>query len=399
VDDPARTVRLVLVDASGGVRGALAPFDVETPWWQDVAPVVAGAAEHHGLDVTVLRLLEADRPEPPGGAVTYLAEADGAEAAAVVPWDGALDDDERRPAYARPGGARADVAWADAALERLGTPRDGPAEQVRTWNLSSLWRLPTRRGAAWLKAVPPFFAHEGALLERLQGHPVPRLLAREGSRTLLDEVPGDDLYAADVSQLPAMVDALVAIQRAWTGRTEELLALGVADWRAAALGHAIADVVGRAAGALPPEDRSELATFVSTLPQRFAELEACGLPDVLVHGDFHPGNFRGDGRRLVLLDWGDAGVGHPLLDLAAFLGELDPTPRAFVLRHWDGAWARVAPEADVRRAATLLAPVAAAREAVVYRRFLDAIEPSEHPYHRSDVAKQLSAAAAIVREE
>ena len=47
----------------------------------------------------------------------------------------------------------------------------------------------------------------------------------------------------------------------------------------------------------------------------------------------------------------------------------------------------------------LLAPVAAARQAVIYRKFLDNIEPSEHPYHRADPARWLTRTAALVRAE
>ena len=47
-----------------------------------------------------------------------------------------------------------------------------------------------------------------------------------------------------------------------------------------------------------------------------------------MHGDFHPGNLRGDGRHLRLLDWGDSGVGHPLLDETAFCQRLSAADRA-----------------------------------------------------------------------
>ena len=76
-------------------------------------------------------------------------------------------DEPLRASWARPGGPAEDLAWADAALELAQTPRVAPAVQVRSWNLSSLWRLPTNRRCTWLKAVPPFFAHEGAVLEAL----------------------------------------------------------------------------------------------------------------------------------------------------------------------------------------------------------------------------------------
>ena len=53
------------------------------------------------------------------------------------------------------------------------------------------------------------------------------------------------------------------------------------------------------------------------------------------------------------------------------------------------------PGADPRRAAELLAPVAAARQAVLYQGFLDRIEPSEHPYHRADPALCLGRAGTL----
>ena len=60
--------------------------------------------------------------------------------------------------------------------------RVGPAVQVKTWNLSSVWRLPTAAGPAWLKVVPPFFGHEDAMLSRLDPAVVPPLIAADGPR-------------------------------------------------------------------------------------------------------------------------------------------------------------------------------------------------------------------------
>ena len=54
-------------------------------------------------------------------------------------------------------------------------------------------------------------------------------------------------------------------------------------------------------------------------------------------------------------------------------------------------------EAQIRKTA-LLAPIAAARQAVIYRNFLDNIEPSEQVYNRADPAKWLKRTAALVRE-
>jgi Ser/Thr protein kinase RdoA (MazF antagonist) len=250
----------------------------------------------------------------------------------------------------------------------------------------------------WLKVVPPFFAHEGGVLARLAGERVPTLLGHDGGRTLLAEIAGDDLYDPEPPQLLEMVTLLVGLQRSWSGRADELLALGLPDWRAPALGASIAVVVERTADELSADDRATLEEFLRRLPSHFAELAACGLGDTLVHGDFHPCNFRGDGRALTLLDWGDSGVGHPLLDQPAFLYRVPSAAVAAVRGHWLRQWRDAVPGSDPARAAVLLAPLAAARHAAIYRGFLDRIEPAEHPYHRHDPAEWLQRAAALLRE-
>lgn len=398
---PPRHARLVLVTRDGNVLGAAAPFPVETPWWQEVGPVVRGARAHLGVDVTVLRRIDSDLPEPPGGLVTYLAETDQARPDGLAPWAEPLDDDPRRMPWARPGGPAADLVWVDRELRRHGLMRAGPAEQIRSWNLSSLWRVPLEgeSAAVWLKHVPPFFGHEARLIRRLTGGPVPTVMAADGGRMLMPELPGTDLYEADAATLERLVDALVTLQAGWIGRVDELLQLGLPDWRPAALTTAIRDVVSRTAGELGSDDRAVLDAFVADLPARFARLAGAGIPDTLVHGDFHPGNARGDGSWLVLLDWGDAGVGHPMLDQAAFLDRIPPRAVPRVQERWRRAWRRALPAADPDAAAGLLAPVAAARQAVIYRGFLDQIEPSEQPYHLGDPATWLARAAALVRAE
>jgi hypothetical protein len=392
---PPRIVTLVLVTPDGLLVGSLPPFAVDVPWWQEAGPVVRGAREHHGVDVTVLRLLDTERPTPHGGRVTYLAEI--AEPVAAVPWGGSLDDHPLRAPWARPGGPGADLAWADEMLAERGLRRSDRPEQVRSWNLSSLWRLPIGGGAAWLKAVPPFFAHEGPMLARLAGSSVPELLAQHEGRILMPEIPGADLYDAGLPRLLEMVSVLVELQQTWAGRSGELEAIGLPDWRAPSLGPMIASVVERTAAELTRQDRSMLAEFVDRLDARFAAVEACGLPETLVHGDFHPGNTRGTDSTLVLLDWGDCGIGHPLLDEPAFLDGLSDAVAVSIRQHWHATWRAAVPGSDPGRASRLLEPVAAARQAVIYRAFLDGIEPSEQRYHRADPADWLNRTAALLR--
>ena len=110
----------------------------------------ARRATRFGIDVTVLRLLDAERPSAHGGAVTYLAEveagvlADAGGRPASAPWSGTLD---RRspPSRLTPGPAgrpRTSPGRRRASPSAGGLALDGRPVQVRTWNLSSLWRIP-----------------------------------------------------------------------------------------------------------------------------------------------------------------------------------------------------------------------------------------------------------------
>jgi hypothetical protein len=399
-----RRVRLVLVRGDERPLGVTPRLDVPIPWWQEAWPVVDAARERFGLDVTILRLLECGDGEVHGGDVTYLAEVGaGVDVTALPlePWTGPtpLPDDPLRMPWARPGGPAIDLAWATSVLTASGLPLAGAPRQIRTWNLSSLWTLPLDDGtAAWLKAVPPFFAREGAVLEHLAGRSVPSLLGHDGYRALMPELPGEDQYDAARPILDRMIDALVDIQADETTRVDELLGLGLPDWRGPALTVAIQGLVARRAGELSAADRAALEAFADGLPARFVAIDACDLPDTLVHGDFHPGNVRAEGERVTLLDWGDCGVGQPLLDEPAFLHGR-PALADGLRTHWHARWRERVPGSDPDRASRLLEPVAAARQALIYQRVLDGIEATEQPYHRPDVPAWLRITADRVRAE
>jgi hypothetical protein len=398
-----RHVRLVLVrDDERAPLGALPAFEVAVPWWQEAAPVVDGALGRFGVAVTILRLLEASPTTTHGGAVTYLAEiGPGVEVTTLPlePWHSPLADDPRRLPWARPGGPAADLAWAEGVLAARGLARLGPPRQMRTWNLSSLWTMPLADGsAAWLKVVPPFFAHEGDALERLAGGPVPALLGHHGPRVLMPELRGEDQYDAGRPVLDRMIEVLVDLQHREAPNVDALLAIGLPDWRGPALTDALRALVGRHGPTLEAPDRDALVAFVGGLPERFAAIAACGLPDTLVHGDFHPGNVRADGERLTLLDWGDCGVGQPLLDEPAFL-QVRPAIEEELRAIWHDRWRARVPGSDPARASRLLGPVGAARQALIYETFLDGIEASEQPYHQLDLPRWLRRTASMVRDE
>ena len=424
-----RTIHLVLLDRAEAL-GVLPPFAVPLPWWPEVESVVGSArrnagsaetaetAESAGIDLAVLRLLDATAdPEDPsgmGGTAVYACQVGPAPLPAGVrarlgpvppAWKAAaLSEHVLRPPYARLDGPAALLAWATDALATTGRALTGPARQVKTWNLSALWVLPTAAGDVWMKAVPGFMAHEAAIIEAVAAAgwaaAVPRVLGHGPGVALLDHIHGEDQWAADVPTMAGFAALLVRIQVTTAGRAEAVLGPGGPDWRPAAW----ADDLERVVGAHP--HGPALDALVAGLPDRWAAIDASGIPDSVVHGDFHPGNVRAgpDGSGPVILDWSDAGWGHPILDQPALLDRIDETVHgagaaAAVAAGWAAEWRRAVPGCDPERAAKLLAPIAALRQAVVYQRFLDGIEPSERLYHERDVPERVARADALARAE
>ncbi|SBT54861.1 phosphotransferase family protein [Micromonospora narathiwatensis] len=386
----SRTVTLVLVDDAGVSLGALPPYEVPEPWWQQVAAIVDEARHRHGVEVAVLRLLTADRPEPPGGHLTYLGQVATPPAVPLEPVSVDLSPHPLRAPWAQPGGPARSLAWAAGELHRLGRPVAGVAQQ-RTWNLSAIWRLDGPHGGAWLKQVPAFFRHESAVLRWLASAAPgtgPALLAADDTgRILLDHIPGEDRYAADHTERAAIAADHHTLQLCAADHAERLVTAGVPDLRGPALAGWVRD-------RLAPHDRSAVADLLAGLDDRLDRVRDCGLPDTLVHGDLHPGNVRGDGRRRVVIDWGDAFVGHPAFDILRLTETLDPAAAAPLLDAWAARWRADVPGSDPERAVDLLRPVAPLRLAAVYAMFLANIEPSEHPYHANDVPACLGRAAA-----
>jgi Phosphotransferase enzyme family len=398
-----RDVTLVLCTADGSLLGAAPPFPVANPWWRDVEDVVTTARNILGVEARILRILEmpTESDFPGGGRVVYLAETPTRPSGLKLDaWQGdPLHPEPHRLPYAEPGGHQRDLDWARHALTGHDIDLSAPPVQVRTWNLSSIWRLPTTAGPVWLKVTPDFCASEAALMPLLDQRVVPTVLAAGERRVLLADVPGTDQYDARGGELQAMTRMLVGLQAAWIDRVPELEALGVLDQRPAATLPQIQAVVERNRHELDESTRRDLDQLVEALPLRFAALEACGLPDTLVHGDFHPGNVRGTPGSYRILDWGDCGIGNPMLDLRPTFEYFRPDDQLAAVGIWEREWSRALPGCDARRAAELVRPLGPIYGAVVYQKFLDNIEPSERPYHEGDPAHALRNAARMARAE
>ncbi|GGP46555.1 phosphotransferase [Saccharothrix coeruleofusca] len=335
-----------LVTVGGRYVGSTA-FTVDSPWWNDVEPVTEHLDRALGVTTAVLRLVSTTGEGGRDGEVVYQVEADRVPAGLSTGEHHEFPDAPKRLPWARPGGPAELVAWADRHVSRT-----GKAVQVKTWNLSCLYRLPVGRAVVWAKATPPFMADEGrvvGMVAEVDPTLVPEVLAAEPGRLLMADAPGRDCWHPTEDEITRVVPRWVAAQAALAG---------------------------------PPRLRAH-----------GVEVPAHGLPDTLLHGDFHPGNWRSGG---VVLDWADAHWGHPALDAARLLGFTAPEAHALIERVWTQAWLEHRPDSDpagalrhARRAVHLVG-------ARIYQEFLDNIEDSERVYHEGDPEAELARAQSVV---
>ncbi|MFL6123125.1 phosphotransferase [Actinophytocola sp.] len=364
--------------------GTVGPFAVDVPWWAEVEQVATRLREVLGVPAYVLRLLAVEGGDGArDGHVTYHVEATGTTASLPAPTlSTALltADDPLRAHWATAAGLRELFEWARAAVG----PLTGPIEQRRTWNLAGLFRLPTADGPVWLKALPPFAADEAramAAIRAVDPTLVPTVLASAPGRLLLADLPGEDCWHAPVDVLANGVRRFVAAQSVVDAPGLPARSAPAGDVRA---------LLERDLGLT----RAEVAAALALLP-RWRELADCGLPDTVVHGDFHSGNWRGErGGPPVVLDFADAHLGNPVLDGLRLVDFTAPERRPAVRAVWTAAWRAARPGSDPARALVVAEPLAHLYYAVRYQEFLDGIEESERIYHRDDPASSVRAALA-----
>ena len=198
----------------------------------------------------------------------------------------------------------------------------------RLWGISATARVPTMDGgAAWFKAVFPMFEAEVAITRFLEAEipeAVPHVIAADEASAwlLLDEAGTEPVgTAATDDQLAGAIRRLVQIQVSMAGRVEELRAVGVADrplWRLADdVATAMEDPAEIEGPDLAPE---RLASVVDWVRRQSDWLASIGLPETLVHGDFYVFNVIDRQGELVIIDWSDAAISHPLLEIGPWFG-------------------------------------------------------------------------------
>lgn len=377
--------------------GVVGPFSVGIAWWAEVEPVVAHLSRVLDVPVVVLRLLGVEGGEGGrDGHVTYHVEALRRPANGLLPEPtsdhaAVTGRHELRSPWASMEGLRELLGWAADTLAAMDRPMTGPPQQRKSWNLAAVFRLRTAHGSVWLKAIPHFAADEAAVIAafaRADPGLVPAVIAAGRGRILLEHLPGVDCWDAPPEIIISAVRRLVAAQAAVAVQVADYPP-GLRDRRGIILVDEIRELLDGPTGR---ELTAEELAAARGLEERWPELEACGLPDTVVHGDFHPGNWRSDGGPPVVVDFADAFVGNPVLDGLRACDFLPKAKRSIAARTWIDAWTAHLRGCEPARALAIAEPLAHLAYAVRYQEFLDGIEPTEQVYHRGDPAAVIRAA-------
>jgi Phosphotransferase enzyme family len=299
------------------------------------------------------------------------------------------------------------TAWVDARLAEAGRRRTGEVEPKEHWGVSAVALVPATGEVLWLKAVPPIFRREPAVLavlgERLPGLvPILFACAEEaggGSRFLTEDagpVP-DDVDDADLPRLAALIADLQV-------RTLDLLprlaAAGCVDRSPARLASELARMAqdGFEIDLLTADERALLSGLVPEISDRLRALSDGPLPTVLVHGDFHAWNVTrtagwSDGDAVVI-DWTDAAIGPAGVDLTTLLrADVGEVSRAKVMLSYSTVWAEHLdlPIAKVEAAVAATETAADVVQALAYDEILRALEPAARPPLAGVMAQRLRA--------
>lgn len=267
--------------------------------------------------------------------------------------------------------AESALATMRARLATLGVAVVGEPEVVRRWDLSFVARVPTSRGLLWYKAVPDLFAQEGATTAWLHARTsglVPEVVGW-GDGWLLTRDVGPE--AGPVPSHP--IDALSRLQREITTLLDSGDVPDLARRSPTSMAAELRALVA-CRDAFDARRSDQLAAVLPLLDATCQVAEDCGVPDSVVHGDFQRGNALWTDSGWRLIDWTDAFLGFPFVDLAQPAADREPGAVAACREQWRPVLAA----GPLERAIRVAPAVGAGFHLLMHRRIID--EASHDPH-------------------
>ncbi len=337
--------------------------------------------ENRRLDIVyALEQLDAGGDLPPGAAWLERSALDGELRDLVL--EPARVPAKRAP-WAQQGWLAEATEWIESSLRDIDRRPTGPVEQVRTWPLSAVLRVPTESGLVYFKATSttPLFVDEGRVLQglaQLFRREVPRPLAVDSPRRwmLLDDVGSSIGWDAPVEERESVLRVFGFMQVASSGDLDALIAMGCVDRRTAWLARETSSLIAddEVLAGLHENEIARLRSLEALLVALCHRLAEGPVPDALVHGDLHLDNVARVGGSYVFFDWSDACVAHPFLDLIDIHREEDPDVRERLRDAYLSVWADYASSKELLALWEASAPLASLNQAISYRHIYASIE-------------------------
>jgi phosphotransferase family enzyme len=342
---------------------------------EELSPLIEAGRTAIGVDVAVLRVY----PPVDGTATVLVLPLDDLSCTEMRDWI----DGEAAPASPQwsTKAFRGEItAWASRSLGQI-----QDLHQVRIWDLSWVARAECGERGAYIKATghSPLFADEGVVsttLARLFPDRVPAPIATDSARNwmILPDLGPSRRLDSDKPEYERFIRDFARMQIESAAHVDELLDGGFVDRRpewTATTGREWLDAA--ALDTLPESDRARAAGILDQLPDHVARLSKGGLPNTLLHGDIHSGNTIGNGDGFWYIDWSDASVGHPFLDM--FTIRLTEGARGDELKEaYLDEW-RDAGYTGLDETWEAAGVVMAAHHAISYAALTSAIEPPVEP--------------------
>jgi Phosphotransferase enzyme family len=249
-----------------------------------------------------------------------------------------------RPPYQPPpwtdaGWLPAVTEWVRLQLAARGLEPGGPmTPRARAW--STVLEVPTSQGRVWFKTTAPSMASDARLTDLLAGLAADLVLAPiavdaargwmllpDGGQRLRDAMDPAQRLDAWTAMLPRYAE----LQMASAARPELLFEAGALERRPghlpsqleALLEEPDSLLIGQQGG-LSGEQVAEIRALLPRLGEVAQRLTGAGIPDAIQHDDLHDGNVlvTADGGSWIV-DWGDAGIGHPFATLLVTLRSVE----------------------------------------------------------------------------
>jgi hypothetical protein len=313
--------------------------------------------DHFGVPPTLAKLVR-----------TALAEAESG----IVP-------PSRRP-WECPGWHIRAEEWMRATAAAQGYTAAGPIEDIRTWSISRVLRLPTDRGCLYFKASggSRLFCQEALvtdmLARRFPAHvPSPIAIKPESGWMLTPDFGGPIGNHSSTAHHAEALRQFAKLQVEASASVGDLLDLGCTDRRLPVLAGQIRQLLPAitTSTGLTETEITRLKSSIAPLAALCARLATYRVPPTLTHGDLHMNNIAmrkaSASPTFLFFDWTDACISHPFLDLIAITASLDGAERAAITAAYLEPWTTFEPMPRLWDMVALALPLIAMHQAISYQ--------------------------------